>query len=279
MPIGLLHPGQMGATVGAAVRERTEVLWVATGRSQETRDRAAQAGLLEVRDISALTEECDVVVSVCPPHAAETVATSVADRGYSGVFVDANAIAPETALRVSEIVQGGGASFVDGSLIGPPAVRAGSTRLYLAGEEAARVAVLFAGSPLEAICLAGPPPAASALKMCYAGFTKGSAALLIAVRALSRSLGVEAALLQEWEISQPALTGRSGSSARGTAPKAWRFEAEMAEIAATFDAANLPDGFHQAAGELYRRLATFKGAESAELDEVLSAVLQGENSA
>ncbi|MDX1385183.1 MAG: DUF1932 domain-containing protein, partial [Thermoanaerobaculia bacterium] len=121
------------------------------------------------------------------------------------------------------------------------------------------------------------PPAASALKMCYAAYTKGSAALLIAIRALSRSLGVEAALLQEWEISQPDLARRSGASARRTAPKAWRFEGEMAEIAATFEQAGLPEGFHEAAQEIYRRLAGFKDVDEADLDRVVTAVLTSED--
>lgn len=273
MPLGLLHPGQMGATVGAAARDRTEVLWASEGRSHDTRVRAREAGLFEVADLAALTDQCEVLVSVCPPHAAVATARSVAAEGFAGIYVDANAVAPATALEVAEACEASGASFVDGSLIGPPALRAGTTRLYLSGEQAPQIALFFEGSPLEAVCLGAPPPAASALKMCYAGFTKGNAALLTAVRALSRRLGVEAALLQEWDLSQPGLAGRSEASARSTAPKAWRFEGEMREIAATFATAELPSGFHEAAAEVYRRLASFKGDDQPDLDQVFAALL------
>ena len=253
------------------------MLWAAAGRSHETRRRAAQAGLLEVADVASLAQQCDTLISVCPPDAAAPVARSVADHGFAGTYVDANAVSPESATEIAHIVESAGAAFVDGSLIGPPAVRAGSTRLYLTGGQAPRVASFFEGSVLDAMCLAAPPPAASALKMCYAGFTKGNAALLIAIRALSQRLGVEDALLEEWDISQPELADRSERSARATAPKAWRFEGEMEEIAATFTDAGLPGGFHEAAGELYRRLAEFKDGKVNDLDEVLSALLESED--
>jgi hypothetical protein len=102
------------------------------------------------------------------------------------------------------------------------------------------------------------PGAASALKMAYAAVTKGTSALLLAVRALAASEGVDEALLAEWGRSQPELPKRSESAARDSARKAWRFVGEMDEIAAAFEAAGLPGGFHQAAGEIYQRLAGYK---------------------
>jgi hypothetical protein len=97
--------------------------------------------------------------------------------------------------------------------------------------------------------------------MAYAAWTKGSAALLLAVRALARAEVVEAGLLQEWALSQPGLTERSEAAAAGTSRKAWRFVGEMEEIAATFHAAGLPTGFHDAAAEIYRRMERFMDAE------------------
>lgn len=278
MPIGLLHPGEMGASVGAAARVTAEVLWVGAGRSEASRERARRGGLLEVPTLAALTQRCDVVLSVCPPQAALQVARDVATAGFGGIFADCNAVAPETALAIARTMEEAGARFVDGSLIGPPAHRAGTTRLYLAGPAATEIAEIFAGSPLTAVPLAGEPPAASALKMCYAAYTKGSAALLTAIRALARSRGVEEPLLAEWELSQPGLAARAGASALRTAPKAWRFAPEMREIGATFAAAGLPDGFHAAAAEIYERLARFKDDTDPTLEAVLAALLEARTS-
>jgi hypothetical protein len=96
--------------------------------------------------------------------------------------------------------------------------------------------------------------------MVYAAFTKGTSALLMGVRALAASEGVDDALLAEWHRSQPDLPKKSEAAARDNARKAWRFVGEMDEIAATFEAAGLPGGFHRAAGEIYRRLVDYKDA-------------------
>ena len=106
---------------------------------------------------------------------------------------------------------------------------------------------------MDARVIEGGPWSASAVKMAYAAWTKGTAALLLAARALARAEGVEDALLAEWALSQPALADRSQAAARSAATKAWRWVAEMEEIAASMAAAGLPDGFHQAAAEIFRR--------------------------
>ena len=94
---------------------------------------------------------------------------------------------------------------------------------------------------------------ASALKMAYASWTKGTAALLLAIREVARSEGVEEALLAEWRESIPELEARLASAERSAAAKGWRWVAEMEEIAATFEAAGAPPGFHQAAADVFRR--------------------------
>jgi 3-hydroxyisobutyrate dehydrogenase-like beta-hydroxyacid dehydrogenase len=259
--IGLLHPGDMGGVVGACARAAGQrVLWASAGRSAGTRERATAAGLEDAGTVAALLAASDVVLSICPPHAAVDLAREVAGQRFAGLFVDGNAVAPATAREVGAIVERGGATFVDGGLIGPPPRSAGTTRLYLSGREAKRVAGLFEGSALEAIAVSDAPGAASALKMVYAAVTKGTSALLMAVRALAASEGVDDALLAEWRRSQPDLPKKSESAARDNARKAWRFVGEMDEIAAAFEAAGLPGGFHRAAGEIYRRLADYKDA-------------------
>ncbi|MGH7301369.1 MAG: DUF1932 domain-containing protein, partial [Candidatus Rokuibacteriota bacterium] len=227
-------------------------------RSAGTRERAAAVGLEDAGTVDALVAASDVVLSICPPHAALDLAREIAARRFTGLFVDGNAVAPATAREIGAVVERGGATFVDGGLIGPPPRSAGSTRLYLSGREAKRAVALFESSALEAIAVNDVPGAASALKMVYAAFTKGTSALLMAVRALAASEGVDDALLAEWRRSQPDLPKRSEAAARDNARKAWRFVGEMDEIAATFEAAGLPGGFHAAAGEIYRRLADYK---------------------
>ncbi len=259
--IGLLHPGEMGAAAGAAARaDGARVLWASEGRGPATRGRAEAAGLEDAGTLAELVRQSDVILSVCPPRAAVDLARAVAAARFGGIYVDANAVAPATAREIGGIVEKAGATFVDGGIIGGPPQRRGTTRLYLSGGAAPRVAALFPRGPLEAVVVPGGPGAASALKMAYAAWNKGSAALLMAVRALATVEGVEAALLDEWRLSQPDLPARSEAVVKSNARKAWRFVGEMEEIAATFAAADLPDGFHQAAAEIYRRLAPWKDA-------------------
>jgi 3-hydroxyisobutyrate dehydrogenase-like beta-hydroxyacid dehydrogenase len=252
--VGLLHPGEMGAAVGGClVSVGHEVLWDPAGRSRATTGRALAAELTGVSSLAELTSRCSVILSVCPPHAALDVARGVAGTGFSGVYVDANAISVETAAQVAAVVTAGGASYVDGGIIGPPPEVAGHTRLYLSGARAEEVRALFARSALDARIAEGQPYAASAVKMAYAAWTKGTSALLLACRALARAEGVERTLLAEWALSQPALGAQSERSASSAAAKGWRWVAEMEEIAASMAAAGLPPGFHQAAAEIFER--------------------------
>jgi 3-hydroxyisobutyrate dehydrogenase-like beta-hydroxyacid dehydrogenase len=259
--VGLLHPGEMGSVVGAIVHAAgARVLWASEGRSRASTERAAGAGLIDCRTVAALAEQSQVILSVCPPHAAEDVARQVAVRRFAGMYLDANAIAPNTARAVGSILEDAGARFVDGGIVGPPPTRPGTTRLYLSGKAAGEVAALFATGPMEAIVLAGPAGAASALKVAYAAYTKGTTALLMAIRTLAIKEGVDAALVEEWRRSLPDLPARAESGIRGSVRKAWRFVSEMEESAATFADAGLPDGFSRAAAMVYGRLAGYKDA-------------------
>lgn len=272
--IALLHPGAMGSSVGhAAVRGGHRVLWDPNGRSVASSKRASGAGFEPCGSFGELIETSDVVLSICPPKFATDVASRVADVGFSGRYVDANAISPQRAEQISSIVETRGAHYVDGGIIGPPATSAGTTRLYLSGSGAQEIATLFADSYLEAIDIGSATSAASALKMCYAAWTKGSSALLLAVAALAKKTDVEANLQQEWQRSLPDLGARLSKNVQMDAPKAWRFEGEMREIAATFAANDLPNGFHTAAADVFGRLVEhqFDCGES-QLDEVLKSL-------
>jgi 3-hydroxyisobutyrate dehydrogenase-like beta-hydroxyacid dehydrogenase len=246
--VGLLHPGEMGAAIGAVLRQRgIDVLWASERRSEATAVRADAAGLDDAVTVAELALRSDVVLSVCPPHAAAEVAEAVG--GFEGVFVDANAISPATTRRIAATF----ARFVDGGIVGGPPSESYGPRLYLSGADAAAAAKLFEGTHVSARVLSDSVGDASALKMAYASWTKGTAALLLAIREVARSEGVEEALLAEWRESIPELEARLASAERSAAAKGWRWVAEMEEIAATFEAAGAPPGFHQAAADVFRR--------------------------
>ena len=252
--IGLVHPGSMGAAVAQClVSNGHPVAWASDGRSGSTRARAEAAGLTDVGSVAHIRAECDIVLSICPPHGALDIARAF--DGYDGLFIDANGISPESTLEVGSVVASGGAHFVDGGIIGPAPTKAGTTRLYLSGTHAPQVAELFAGSILDARVLPGASiGAASSLKMAYSAWTKITSALQLSIRASARSAGVEDALLDEWSISQPGLADRSARSASVGLERGWRWSYEMLEIARTFEADGLPTGFGEAAAAVYARL-------------------------
>ncbi len=248
--VGVLHPGEMGAAVAGALSERGEtVLWASAGRSAATAERAQAAGLEDAGDIGEVCRRCEILFSICPPHAALDVARAAS--GFTGIYVDANAIAPDTARAVAKLQP----RFVDGGIVGPPPSRPGTTRLYLSGGEAERIAALFAGTNVDARVISAEPGAASALKAAYAGWTKGSAALLLTVRELARAEAVEDALLEEWRLSLPELEERLAGAERSARRKGWRWIGEMEEISHSMAAQDLPTGFHEAAAEVFRRTA------------------------
>jgi 3-hydroxyisobutyrate dehydrogenase-like beta-hydroxyacid dehydrogenase len=257
LTIGVLHPGDMGSAVARQLTGRGhKVLYASTGRSTQTRARAEWAGMTDAVTIEALARDAEIVVSICPPHAATDVAGAVAatgPNGYRGLYVDANAVAPNTAREIGTLISGHGGDMVDGGIIGGPPEHRGTTRMYVSGAKADAVVSAFDGTALDVRVVPGDIGHASALKMCYAAWTKGTSALLLGIRAVAVQEGVDAALVEEWELSQPALVSRSTGAARAAYDKGWRWRGEMEEIAATFAGAGLPPGFHQAAAEVYAR--------------------------
>ena len=245
--LAVLHPGAMGAAVAACLVGRGhEVGWLRTGRSEATLRRAEQAGLNPFDDLADLLARSDIVFSICPPHGALEVARALA--GFRGIVVDANAISPETSVLIDHTVTG--ARYVDGGIIGPPPITAGTTRLYVAGDDG-EVADLFAGSALDVVRLTGAPPAASALKMTYAAWTKTTAALLVSIRRTAAAYGVDDDLVREWAISQPHLETAWLHARQQNREKGWRWSYELAEVGKTFAAVGQPEGFGAAASELF----------------------------
>lgn len=272
--IGIIHPGEMGSFVAAsALKSGQAVFWAADGRSAATRDRAAKLKFADAGSLTDLCEKCAMIFSVCPPHAAETVAEQVIKIGFKGLYLDANAISPQRVQRISQKLSAAGIQFVDGGIIGLPDWETGNTWLYLSGEHAADVADCFSGGLLKARVIGDQPGKASALKMCYAANTKGTTALICAVNAAAEALGVREELQRQWSMEGTALAESAPNIIRRVTAKAWRFSGEMEEISSTFASAGIPGEFHAAAAEIYRRISGFKDTAGVPaLDDVLAAL-------
>ncbi len=270
--VGVLHPGQMGAVVAQTIKNSGhEVYWASEGRGAGTAQRADGAGLTDAGSLQQMAEICSVIVSVCPPEFAEEIAAKVAGQSFRGLYLDVNAISPERARRIERLIRDSGGTFLDGSIIGMPARARGQTWLYVSGENAAAAAGYFRGGPLEFEVLGDLAGQASALKMCFAAYSKGTAALVAAVLGTAEALGVQGALERQWGRSGPNYE-RAVSSVRTAAPKAWRFSGEMREIADTFESVEVPNGFPAAARAIYEKMAPFKGGAEPELSAILKKV-------
>jgi 3-hydroxyisobutyrate dehydrogenase-like beta-hydroxyacid dehydrogenase len=275
--IGILHPGEMGISIAAsAMNNGHQVYWMSGGRSDKTRVRAEKQGLIEIKSLVKFCQTCDFIVSICPPHAAEEIARSVINVEFKGYYLDANAISPQRAVKIGQMLEEKGIQFVDGGIIGGPAWKPKETWLYLSGQQAPAIAAGFSNGPLETKIIGEQIGKASALKMCYAAYSKGTTALLAGILAASESLDVREELYQQWELDDQGFFEQVNRRVTRVTAKAWRFEGEMKEIAETFQEAGLPDEFHQAAAEVYRRMSIFKdSAEIPSLQIVLKVLLAG----
>lgn len=268
----------MGISLAAtAQKSGHQVYWASEGRSAQTRERAAKFNLQDVHTLANLSATCSLIVSICPPHAAEAVAQQILAHAFTGIYLEANAIAPQRTIRLGQTMATAGVTFVDGGVIGGPAWTPGTTHLYLSGPHADEVAACFSAGPLATHVIGNKVGKSSALKMCFAAYTKGTTALLSAILATAEQLGVREELFQQWSYDDPSFAEQTAQRVRQVTGKAWRFAGEMEEIAATFREAGLPGEFHLAAALIYRRLGHFKAAKGTPtLDEVLTALCEAE---
>lgn len=248
--VTLLHPGSMGAAVGAQLRSRgITVLWCPEGRSDATRRRAHEAGL-EGAPVAEAVRRADVVLSLCAPGGAEEVAELVASHGLAegAVFVEANPLAPERIAAVAARM--GPATVVDGAVVGSPPVGGKSPLLYLSGpiEAAERVAGLFDGTDVEARVVGEELGQASVLKLIYSAYQKTSRLVAALTYGAAEAHGVTDELLD--------IAGRRSRSylletdyLPKTAARAWRWAPELADAADLLDRAGLPPGTVRAAAE------------------------------
>ncbi len=210
----------------------------------------------------------DFVLSIVPPAAALPLAERLAPRfaacDRKPVYVDCNAVSPATVERIGDCIARSGTPFVDAGIIGPPP-RGGAAgpNFYASGEHAARFKSL-AEYGLEIRVLAAPIGAASALKMAYAGITKGLTAVGSAMLLAATRSGVAEALRTELEESQRELLASFRRTVPGMFPKAYRWVAEMQEIAAFAGEDAAAAAIYRGAAVLYARLAADVAGEGAE---------------
>ena len=273
--IGILHPGEMGISIAAAaINNGHQVYWLPRGRSDQTRARAEEQNLLELDSPTEFCQTCELIFSICPPHAAEEVAKFVIESGFKGSYLDANAISPQHTVEIGKLLEVNHILFIDGGIIGGPAWKPNETWLYLSGKYANQIAACFSNGPLETKIIGDEIGKASALKMCYAAYSKGTTALLAAILATAESLGVREDLYHQWNMDDKDFSEQVNRRVRRVTAKAWRFKGEMNEIAETFQGTGLPGEFHEGAAEVYRRISTFKDAvKTPALEDVLRALL------
>ena len=255
--VAVIAPGNMGAAVGARlVQHGVQVMTSLKGRSQASAERATAAGMTPVEDAKII--QADFLLSIVPPKEAlplaERLAPSLRAANRKPLYVDCNAISPETVERIAAVIAAAGCPFADGGIIGgSPRVGYEGPRFYVSGPEAKRL------EPLNECGLVfrlmdGPIGAASALKMCYGGLTKGLTAIGSAMALAAHRAGVADTLHAELSASQPQLMARLSGSVPEMFSKAYRWVAEMEEIA-NFVGDRVERKMYQGIAELYERLA------------------------
>jgi putative dehydrogenase len=258
--IAIVAAGEMGAGLGARLSARgLPVRTSLTGRSAATAQRAARAGMANAADDAELVDVA-YFLSVVPPGdaigLAERLRDVLAAASRKPVYIDCNAIAPRTAQRVAEIVTATGCTYVDAGIVGGPPVTGDDAgpRIYLSGERAAQACELRAFG-IDVRDLAAPAGAASALKLAYAGVTKGLQAIGAATRAAAEANGVAAALRAEVLASQPELTAWLDRALPRMPPKAYRWVDEMEEIAAYLGDDGAGAAMYDGMARFYERIA------------------------
>ncbi|WP_340107717.1 DUF1932 domain-containing protein [Pikeienuella sp. HZG-20] len=274
--IGAPAPGEMGAAVAAAyVRAGGTALTVLAGRSAESRERAAEAGMTACADLDELVAGCDLFLSIAPPAAAlplaEAAAASMRRTGARPPFVECNAISPDHLVGIGALFDA--EAFVDGGIIGMPPHGGRRPRLYISGPPCPALAHLD-GVAFEIRPLGVRPGAASAIKMCYGGVTKGVNAILMAALLTAEGFDLAEPFMAELSASQSGLSRRLETGGPRLHADAGRWAPEMREISQSFASRGLPGELHEGAARLYEILdRSSLGAETRRtLDPARSAL-------
>ena len=256
--VGIMSPGDMGSGVGGVLkRNGLTVLTALDGRSEDTRERAAEQGITDVGSLDDLVKASDLILSILVPSEARSFAQDVAEaivRTDADVAVaDCNAISPATGIKIDEIITAAGGRFIDAGIIGGSPRTGAVPRIYASGEHASVLAELD-GKGIKVPVLNGPVGRASGLKMCYAAITKGTAALYASTLMTAKSLGLYEDLIREMQGSQ-ASTLAAMDGVKSISARAFRWIGEMEEIAATFEDAGATPKIHLGAAETFQQIA------------------------
>jgi 3-hydroxyisobutyrate dehydrogenase-like beta-hydroxyacid dehydrogenase len=267
--VAIIAPGEMGSAVGRRLKEHgARVLTSLAGRSAASVARAQRAGFETIDDPRRLVEAAQIILSIVPPGEAvalaQSLAPALAEARHAPVYVDCNAVSPETAERIGAVLKRGRCRYVDAGIIGPPPASGARTVFYASGDAAGELKRL-APLGLEVRVLDAPIGAASALKMSYAGLTKGMIALGSAIALGAARGGTTEALIAELRESQPSLLPYLARLPTMFS-KAYRWVAEMEEIAAFLAADAGARQIYEGAARLYERLA--EGAAKPEQGEL-----------
>lgn len=260
--IGIVSPGAMGSAVGRVlVAGGARVVATVAGRSERTRELARGIELLPSLD--EVVRASDIVLTIVPPGEALSVADAVAAAaravGHRPLVADLNAVAPSTARAVARRLTDAGLEAVDGSISGPPPARPGTTTIYLSGAAADRVAEIAAPG-LRLVVVGAEMGAASAVKMSTAAVYKGLSAVLAQALRTAAENGVLDVVVADIEASDPSLVEGLPAWLQRQAAKAWRYVAEMEEIAVAQAEAGLSPALYAAIADVYRGMSTAPAA-------------------
>jgi len=257
--IAVLMPGDMGHAVGKALADAGyDVVTCLSGRSERTRALAEAGGLRDLDSLDAVATEASLVLSILPPASAMGLARDMAAAmersGARPVYVDCNAISPGTARDIANVIEAVGAPFIDAGIIGTKPGIGPGPRFYVSGADTAPMQALD-GKGFQVLGLGPEPGRASAIKMCYAGLTKGTWTLHTAVLLAAEAQGLTAELLAEFEYSQGQALAQMEARVPRLPADSGRWIGEMEEIAKTFADAGVTPGFHEGAAEIFRLLS------------------------
>jgi 3-hydroxyisobutyrate dehydrogenase-like beta-hydroxyacid dehydrogenase len=271
--IAILMPGDMGHGVGRALGQHGhEVMTCLAGRSARTQGLAEAAGMRDTGSLEALVAEADLILSILPPDSAVAqagaVAASMAATGARPVYIDCNAVSPMTVREVGAIIAAAGAPFIDCGIIGLAPGKGKAPRFHVSGPDTTPIERLD-GKGINVIAMGPEIGRASALKMVYAGLTKGTMTLHTAMLLAAWQLGIYDEAVAEYADSQHGALAAMQNRVPKIPADAGRWIGEMEEIAATLASVGVPSGFHDGAAEIYRVLnrTPFAGETRETLDQ------------
>lgn len=280
--VGLLSPGAMGQVVARVLIEHGMPVYTCLrGRSKQTKERAWETGIQDLASYEELVAQSDLLLSILLPAEAENTAGEVAQAleqtGESTVYVDCNAVAPQTARNIEQIITATGNCCVDAGIIGPPPTRDGVTRFYASGKDVATFAELNKYG-LDVRLVGDEVGQASGFKMCYASLTKGRYAIALEQLVAAQKMGLYDALIAEMAMSQVPMLEDMQRMLPGVPAKAGRWIGEMEEIAKTFAHLGMTPKIFEGVAEFYRfvhQASTAAPDSTPDLNKLIEEIAHG----